>query len=231
MLVLLGGGAAAGWAYVAQARKQPALDALRAGNQAFEPVASGLRLATDIEGLRSAAEPAEAAADRIDRAADPIASPDSELERRVRAVLRDEAALLRAAAGLTAVEIETLGRWPGVRDSMSEAETSLDAAVKQLAKLEAKAARTVRTGRALAVHSDEVVGEFAGGSMTDLLDAELDALTDATTTADLVPSPPGPPGRARSSPWRWRAWTPTARRAPGSPGSATPSRCSPGSRP
>ena len=38
VLLLLGGAAAGGWAYVSQARKQPALDALRAGNAAFEPV-------------------------------------------------------------------------------------------------------------------------------------------------------------------------------------------------
>src|SRR5689334_4163484 len=56
LLLLLGGGAAGAFAWTTHARKQPALDALRAGNDAFEPVASALRRATDLTGLRTAAE-------------------------------------------------------------------------------------------------------------------------------------------------------------------------------
>jgi hypothetical protein len=185
LLLLAGGAVAGGLAWAAQARKKPALDALRAGNTAFEGAAAPLRRATDLDSLRTAAQGAGAAADRIDRAARPVSDGSTALARGVRDVLRDEASLLRAADKLTSLKIETLGTWPAVRDTMGDAESALDADVATLARLEPEAARQVRTGRALAAHSDQLVGDFAGTSIVGLLDTSLEALVAAQSTADL----------------------------------------------
>ena len=184
VMVLVVGAVAGGLVWAAQSRKQPARDALAAGDSAFESVATELRRATSIDDLRAAARPAGATAERIDRAARPLATPSTDLERGVRDVLRDESEVLRAAATLATLDLASLGDWPEARDTMAAAETSLDRDVKRLAAMES-AARTVRTGRALAAHSDEVVGEFAGTSATDLLTARLGTLVAARTTADL----------------------------------------------
>jgi hypothetical protein len=174
-----------GWAWSSHAAKQPALKALRAGNDIFESMATDLRVATELEAFRDSARQARAAADRVDRAGRPITPAGSELERRVLDVLRAEATILRAAAEVADLEIGSLGDWPRLNGRLADAEKALRKDVRRLSTADADAARPVRTGFALAAHTTEVVGDFAAATVTARLDGHLDDLTAARTTRDV----------------------------------------------
>ncbi len=184
-LALLLAAVGVGWAWADHAAKQPALKALRTGTGVFEATATDVRAAAGIEELRDAARKADAAADRVDRAARPITPPSSDLERQVVAVLRSEAAVLRTTAATAEIDVADLSQWPTQNSSLAGAEEALHTHVRRLAALDADAGPPVRTGFALAAHTDEVVGDTAATAVTARLETLLDGLTGARTTRDV----------------------------------------------
>jgi hypothetical protein len=173
-----------GWAWAEHTAKQPALKALRAGTGIFESTATDVRAATGIEELRDAAREAGVAADRVDRAARPITPPSSELERQVVAVLRSEATVLHDTAATADVDVADLARWPSLIDRLADAEATLHRHVRGLAALDSDAG-PVRTGSALAEHTNEVVGDAAATAVAARLETLLDELAGARTTRDV----------------------------------------------
>lgn len=174
-----------GYAWTTHAAKQPALKALRAGNDAFGESATDLRGASELADLHDSARRASAAADRVDRAARPITPPGTGLERRVLAVLRTEATILRAVAEIDGLGLAQLDRWPSLNDRLATAEEALQDDVRQLATEDQDAARPLRRGFALAPHTTEVVADHAATSVTGRLETHLADLTAAKTTRDV----------------------------------------------
>ena len=185
VLAVIVAAAGGGWAWSVHAAKQPALKALKAGNAAFEPAVEELRLASDLDEVKEAAADASTVADRVERARRSIAEPTSDLERRVLSVLAGEAALLRAAGEMATLDVSTLGQWPTVRTKVADAEKALESDVRRLGNVDADAARSVRTGHALAPRTDEVVGDFAETTALERLGEHLDGLSAASTTQQV----------------------------------------------
>lgn len=185
VLAVVLGAAGAGWAWTNHSAKQPALKALHVGNKAFEPAVEELSLASDLGQVRAAATDANAAADRVDSAGRSIARPSSDLERRVLAVLRGESAVLRATAAMATLDTDSLEQWPTMRTRVADAEADLESDVRRLGTVDADAGRSVRTGRALAVRTDEVVGDYAETTAIEQLSKHLAGLTSARTTRQV----------------------------------------------
>jgi hypothetical protein len=185
VLAVVLGAAGAGWAWTNHAAKQPALKALGVGNKAFEPAVEKLRLASDLEQVRSAATEANAAADRVDSAGRSIAKPSTDLERRVLTVLRGETELLRATAAMATLDLDSLDQWPAMRTRVADAEADLESDVRRLGNLDADAGRSIRMGHALAVRTDEMVGDYAETTAIERLGEHLGGLTRAVTTRQV----------------------------------------------
>ena len=183
VVVMLTGVGAAYW--LNNARKQPALAALRSSQDLVRPLLADLRRANTMNDVRDVGGRAPQALTGLESQLRVVTGSSDELDARIATVLKDDHALVEATQSLGALDATHLDRWAETRAALSTASTALARDASILARSDGDAGRTVVLPTGIASRVSGVVGDFAATTVGVSLRGLLERVGNAATSADL----------------------------------------------